>query len=102
MYGVTSNTGIDMAMNSVCICANAIDNAIPLAVPINIDKNDPAQVGQAMNRPMIAPTVLMPLPFLEIVNALTAIAVFRPTKYDTVTCKTKFIGIICNPTCSVR
>ena len=27
---------------------------------------------------------------------------FNPTKYDTTICNTKFIGIICKPTCSVR
>ena len=27
---------------------------------------------------------------------------FNPTKYDTITCNTKLIGMICNPTCSVK
>ena len=97
-----SNTGIEIAMKNVCNCDNAIDNAIPLAVPINTDKNVPAQVGHAMNSPAAAPIVLIPLPFFEIVYAFTAIAVFNPTRYDTVICRIKFIGIICNPTCSVR
>lgn len=98
MYGVTSNIGIDIAINTVCNCVNAMDNAIPLAVPINIDKNVPAQVGHAMNKPAAAPIELAPRPFLEIEYALTAIAAFNPTKYDTIICNTKFIGIICNPT----
>ena len=89
-------------MNTVCNCVNAIESAIPLAVPINIDKNVPAQVGHAMNNPAAAPIVLAPLPFLEIVYAFTAMAKFNPTKYDTITCNTKFIGIICKPTWSVR
>ena len=97
MYGVASNTGIDIAMNKVCICVNAIDNAIPLAVPINIDINVPAQVGHAMNRPVAAPIELNPLPFFEIVYALIAIEVFNPTKYETITCNTKLTGIICKP-----
>ena len=102
MYGVINNIGIDIAMNRVCICVNAIDSAIPLAVPINIDKNVPAQVGHAINNPTAAPIVVIPLPFFEIVYALTAIATFSPTKYDTTTCNTRLIGIICNPICSVK
>ena len=81
--GVINNTGIDIAMNSVCNCVNAIDNAIPLAVPTKTDKNVPAQVGHAINNPVAAPTVLIPLPFFEIVYALTAIDALSPTKYDT-------------------
>lgn len=100
--GVTNRTGIDTAINNVCIWVNAIVSAIPLAVPTKIDKNEPAHVGHAMNNPVIAPTVLMPLFFFEIVMALIAIDIFRPTRYDTMTCKTKLIGIICNPTLSVR
>lgn len=102
IYGVTSNIGIEITMNNVCNCVNAIDNAIPLAVPINIDKNDPAHVGHAMNNPVMAPILLAPLPFLDIVYALTAIAEFNPTKYETITCSIRFIGIICNPICSVK
>ena len=102
MYGVTSKMGIETAMKNVCSWVNAIDSAIPLAVPINTDKNVPAQVGHAMNNPAIAPTLLAPLPFLEMVYALTAIAAFSPTKYETITCNTKLIGITFNPTWSVR
>ena len=102
MYGVMSNTGIDIAIKNVCNCDNAIDNAIPLAVPINTDKNVPAHVGHAMNKPAAAPMLLAPLPFLEIVYAFTAIAAFNPTRYETITCNTKFIGITFNPICSVR
>ena len=78
--GVAINTGIDIAMKNVWSCARAIDSAIPLAVPINIDRNVPAHVGHAMNKPVAAPSVVMPLPFFEIVYALTAIDAFRPTK----------------------
>ena len=102
MMGVASNTGIDIAMNAVCSCVSAIDNAIPLAVPMKTDKNVPAHVGHAMNNPIAAPMPLAPLPFFDIVYALIAIDVFNPTKYDTTTCSTKLIGMICNPTCSVR
>ena len=93
--------GIEMAMKSVWSWASAMVKAIPLAVPTKIDKKDPAHVGQAINNPVAAPTVLIPLPFLEIVKALTARAIFNPTRYDTITCKTKLTGITCNPTCSV-
>ena len=48
---LTNNIGIEIAINNVCICAKATDNAIPLAVPINIEKNVPAHVGHAMNNP---------------------------------------------------
>ena len=102
MYGVANNIGIDTAISNVCNCANANDNAIPLAVPINNEKNVPAQVGHAMNAPTTAPIPLIPLPCLENVCALTAIDVFSATRYDTIICSTKLIGIICNPTCSVR
>jgi len=60
---VTNSIGMDIAINIVCICVNAIDNAIPLAVPIKIDKNVPAHVGHAINNPAAAPMVLAPLPF---------------------------------------
>lgn len=75
---------MDIAMNNVCICASAMDSAIPLAVPMNIDRNVPAHVGHAMNNPVAAPIVLIPRPFFDMVYALTAIAVFSPTKYDTI------------------
>lgn len=102
MYGVASSMGIDTAINNVCNCANASDSAIPLAVPMNNEKNVPAQVGHAMNAPTTAPMPLIPLPCFENVYALTAIDVFNATRYDTMICNTKLIGIICNPTCSVR
>lgn len=94
--------GIEIAIKNVCSWVNAIDNAIPLAVPMNTDKNDPAQVGHAMNNPTIAPILLAPLPFLDIVYALTAIAAFNPTKYETIICKTRLIGMMFNPIWSVR
>lgn len=84
IIGVTNKTGIDIAMKNVCSCVRAMDNAIPLAVPMNTDRKVPAHVGHAMNNPVAAPTVLIPLPFFDMVYALTAIAMFNPTKYDTV------------------
>jgi len=57
-----TNTGIDIAMNNVCNCINANDKAIPLAVPTNIDRNVPAQVGHAMKSPVAAPILLTPSP----------------------------------------
>ena len=93
--------GIDIPIKNVCICESATDNAIPLAVPIKIDKNVPAHVGHAINNPVAAPIVLIPPPFLEIEYAVTAIETLRPTRYETIICSTKLIGIICKPTCSV-
>lgn len=74
---------MDIAMKNVCSCDNAMDSAMPLAVPTNTDRNVPAHVGHAMNNPAAAPIVLAPLPFFDIVYALTAIDMFNPTKYDT-------------------
>ncbi len=78
--GVISKIGMAIAMNRVCSWVNATVNAIPLAVPTKTDKKVPAQVGHAINKPVAEPIVLIPLSFLEIVKALTAIAVFRPTR----------------------
>ena len=102
MYGVIIRIGMDNPINNVCNCVNNIDKPIPLAVPINIEKNVPAHVGHAINNPVAAPIPLIPLPFLDIVYALIAIEEFTATKYDTIICNIRLIGIICNPTCSVR
>ena len=59
MYGVSMSTGIDNAINSVCSCESNMDNPIPLAVPINIERKVPAQVGHAINNPVTAPTLLI-------------------------------------------
>ena len=64
MYGVIIRIGMDNPINNVCNCVNNIDKPIPLAVPINIEKNVPAHVGHAINNPVAAPTPLIPLPFL--------------------------------------
>ena len=58
--GVTKRIGIDIAINKVCSCVIAMVKAIPLAVPTKIDKNEPTQVGHAMNNPVAAPTLLNP------------------------------------------
>ena len=102
MYGVIRRIGIDNPINNVCNCVNNIDNPIPLAVPINIERNVPAHVGHAINNPVAAPILLMPLPFLDSVYALIAIDAFMATRYETIICNIKLIGIICNPMCSVR
>ena len=94
--------GIDNPMNNVCNCVRNIDNPIPLAVPINIERNVPAQVGHAINNPVAAPMLLILRPFFDIVYALIAIAEFIATKYETIICKIRLMGIICNPICSVR
>ena len=81
--GVVIKIGIENAINNVCIWVNAIVRAIPLAVPTKIDRKEPAQVGHAINNPVIAPIELAPLPFFVIEYAPTAIDVFNPTRYDT-------------------
>ena len=65
MYGVANSIGIDTAISNVWSCANASDSAIPLAVPMNKEKNVPAQVGHAINAPMIAPVPPIPVPCFE-------------------------------------
>ena len=73
-----------------------------LQFPQILTKNVPAHVGHAMNNPVAAPMVLVLRSFLDKAYALTAIDVFSPTRYETTTCNTRFMGIICNPICSVR
>ena len=102
MYGVIKRIGIDNPINNVCNCVNNMDKPIPLAVPTNIERNVPAHVGHAINNPVAAPTLPILRPFLEIVYALIAIEALTATRYDTIICSIKLMGIICNPTCSVR
>ena len=80
MIGVIKRTGIEIAMNNVCSCINANVSAIPLAVPTNKERKLPAHVGHAINNPAAAPIEPALLVFLEIENALTASATFKPTK----------------------
>ena len=69
--------------------------------PIKIAKNVLTHVGQATNKPVVAPILVKP-PLLFVIDiAFIASAVFRPTRYETTTTSTKFIGIICRPMCSV-
>ena len=79
-----------------------IESPIPLVVPKNNDRKVPAQVGQAINNPVVAPVLPRPPVFLDIEIVRTARAIFRPTRYDTKNCKTRFNGMICKPICSVR
>jgi hypothetical protein len=80
MNGVVSNIGIVNKINNVCICDMATVNATALALPMKIELNAPTQVGHAMNNPVVAPKLLIPLPFLKKVKALIANDVFNPTK----------------------
>ena len=91
-----------MIMNKVCNWVIATVKAIAHEVNMNIELHAPTHVGQAINKPVVAPTLLRPPPFLKKLNATTASAVFNPTRYDTMSWSTKLIGITCNPTCSVR
>ena len=76
-------------------------NVTALAEPIKIAKNVPTHVGHATNRPVVAPILVNPPLFFVIEIAFTASAVLRPTRYETIKTSTKFIGMICRPTCSV-
>ena len=102
MKGVKMRMGIDMAINNVCSSVIAIVNTTALVAPMNNDKNDPTQVGHAMNNPVVAPILPNPPVFLVIAIAFTASAVFTATKYETTICNSKLIGTIFIPTCSVK
>ena len=80
----------------------AIVNATALVAPTNNERNEPTHVGHAINNPVVAPILPNPPVFFVIDIAFTANAVFAATRYETVTCRTRFIGIICIPICSVR
>ena len=73
----------------------AIVNATALVAPTNNERNEPTHVGHAINNPVVAPILPRPPVFFVIDIAFTASAVFVATRYDTVTCSTRFIGIIC-------
>ena len=100
--GVKINIGTVIAMNSVCSSVITIVSATELVAPMNNDKNDPTQVGHAMNNPVVAPILPSPPVFLVIEIAFTANAVFAATRYYTTICKNKLIGTMLMPTCSVR
>ena len=80
-------------MKIVCSSEIAIVKTTALVAPTNNDKNEPTHVGHAINNPVVAPIPPKPPVFFDIEKALTARAVFAATKYETVICKTKFIGI---------
>ena len=89
-------------MNNVCSSVIAIVNATAPVAPTNKERNEPIHVGHAINKPVAAPILPKPPLFFVIEIAFTANAVFVATRYDTVTCNTRFIGITCIPTCSVK
>ena len=89
-------------MNKVWSSVIAIVNTTALVAPINNDKNDPTHVGHAMNNPVVAPILPKPPVFFVIDIAFTANAVFVATRYDTITCKSKLIGTMLIPICSVK
>ena len=100
--GVKINIGTVIAMNSVCSSVITIVNATELVAPMNNDKNDPTQVGHAMNNPVVAPILPSPPVFFAIEIALTANAVLTATRYDTMICSRRLIGTMFIPICSVR
>ena len=102
MNGVKINIGIVIAINNVWSSVTAIVNATTLVAPTNNERNEPTHVGHAINNPVVAPMLPRPPVFFVIDIAFTASAVFVATRYDTVTCKTRFIGMTCIPTCSVK
>ena len=89
-------------MNNVCNSVIAIVNTTALVAPMNSDKNDPTQVGHAMNNPVAAPMLPSPPVFFVIEIAFTANAVFVATRYETIICNRRFIGTTLIPTCSVK
>ena len=100
MKGVKINIGIVIAINSVWSSVTAIVNATTLVAPTYNERNEPTHVGHAINNPVVAPMLPRPPVFFVIDIAFTASAVFVATRYDTVTCRTRFIGITCIPICS--
>ena len=102
MNGVKTNIGTVIAMNNVCNSVIAIVNTTALVAPMNSDKNDPTQVGHAMNNPVAAPILPSPPVFFVIEIAFTANAVFVATRYETIICNRRFIGTTLIPTCSVK
>ena len=88
-------------MKRVCSCVSNTVNVTTLDDPTNMAKNVLIHVGQAMNRPVVAPIPLKPPVFFVMVKAPTAREVFKPTRYATTITSTRFIGIIWRPTCSV-
>ena len=105
--GVTSKTGIDIAMNIVCTSAsklvkNSVNVVAPVPKPKSIVNAVPAQVGHPTKSPVMAPIVPSFPPLFTMAKTVDDIAKFKPTKNDTVTKSRRFRGIICNPTCSVK
>jgi hypothetical protein len=105
--GVARRTGIDTAMNIVCICAsklvkNNVNVVAPAPNPKSMVKTVPAQVGHPTKSPVIAPNAPSFPPLFAMEKTVADIAKFRPTRNDTVTSSNKFNGIICKPTCSVK
>ena len=99
---MTKSTGIVIPMKSVCRCVNNRVNATIPDDPTNIAKNVLTHVGQAMNRPVVAPILLKPPLFFAMENALAASDVLSPTRYAIITTSSRFIGMICRPICSVK
>ena len=89
-------------MNNVCSSVTAIVKATALVAPTNNERNEPMHVGHAINKPVAAPILPKPPLFFVIEIAFTASAVVVATRYHTVTCNTRFIGITCIPICSVK
>ena len=107
MIGVTRRTGIDIAINIVWICAsklvrNNVNVVAPAPKPKSMVKIVPAHVGHPTKSPVTAPNAPSFPPLFAIENTVDDIAKFKPTRNDTVTSNSRFIGIICSPTCSVK
>ena len=99
--GVNIKIGIVNAINNVSSSVTAIVNTTALVAPTNNERNEPTHVGHAINSPVVAPIPPNPPDFFVIEIAFTANAVFIATRYDTVICNTRLIGITCIPICSV-
>ncbi len=101
MIGVIKSIGIVIAIKTVWSCVIVRVNIIALELLINNDRNVPTHVGHAINKPVVAPILANPLPFFVNDIIHNASDTLKATRYDTTICNRRFIGIICNPTCSV-
>ena len=94
MIGVIKSIGIVIAIKTVCSWVMVSVNTIALELLINKVKNVPTHVGHAMNKPVVAPMPVKLLPFFVNDIMLNASDILNPTRYDTIICNKRFIGII--------
>ena len=94
MIGVIKSIGIVIAIKTVWSCVIVRVNIIALELLTNNVKNVPTHVGHAINKPVVAPIPVKLLPFFVNDIMLNASDILNPTRYDTIICNKRFIGII--------